>query len=141
MLRAETNLFNHLVSPKLAPQMHNTSYQRSSMKLQFAALLIVASGSVGYAQTSNTWTGFVIDTHCGTHCQRTSAMNPDRTCVQRCVKQGSKYGLWSGNHVYTLEPQSKVSNFAAENVSVTGSLANDTIHIDSITRIPDERHK
>jgi hypothetical protein len=111
------------------------------MKLQFAALIFVAVGSIGYAQASKTWTGFVTDTHCGTHCQRTSAMNPDRACVRRCVQQGSKYGLWSGNHVYTLEPQSKASNFAAENVSVTGSLTNDTIHIDSIARIADERHK
>ena len=66
-------------------------------------------------------------------------MTPDRGCVRRCVKQGSKYGLWYGNHVYELEPQSKASKFAAENVRVTGELANDTINIKSITQVPQSK--
>jgi hypothetical protein len=59
-------------------------------------------------------------------------MTPDRVCVRFCVKRGSKYGLWSGDHVYILEPQSRASKFAAENIRVTGDLANDTIQIKSI---------
>jgi hypothetical protein len=106
------------------------------MKALCAALLLFASGSFGFAQSENTWDGFVTDTHCGTHCQRTSAMTPDRACVRRCVREGSKYGLWHGDHVYVLEPQSQAAKFAAENVRVTGDLANDTIHIKSIARIP-----
>jgi hypothetical protein len=49
--------------------------------------------------------------------------------------RGSKYGLWYGNHVYELEPQAKAARFAAENVRVTGELANDTIRIRSIALI------
>jgi len=104
------------------------------MKVQFVLLLMVSS-SFGHSQGLKTWDGFVTDTHCGTHCQRTSAMTPDRACIRLCVKQGSKYGLWSGDHVYTLEPQLKASKFAAENVRVTGDLSNDTIQIKSIARI------
>ena len=63
-------------------------------------------------------------------------MTPDRACVRRCVGQGSQYGLWYGNDVYVLEPQSKAARFAAENVRVTGSMVNGTIHIASIVRIP-----
>ena len=59
-------------------------------------------------------------------------MTPDLACIRLCVKKGSKYGLWSGNHVYTLEPQSRAAKFAAENVRVTGNLTNDTIYIQSI---------
>ena len=105
------------------------------MKIAFAALLLAIFCCSGYAESPGTWEGFVTDTHCGTNCQRTSSMTPDRTCVRRCVKQGSKYGLWMGNHVYPLEPQSKASKFAAENVRVTGQMANDTIQITSITPI------
>jgi hypothetical protein len=105
------------------------------MKTLFLILLLGVS-EAGYAQSSGTWEGFVTDTHCGTNCQRTSAMTPDRACVRRCVKQGSKYGLWFGNHVYTLEPQSKAAKFAAENVRVLGDMVNDTITIQSIVRIP-----
>jgi hypothetical protein len=105
------------------------------MKVRFALLLMVVSNPFGHGQVLKTWDGFVTDTHCGTHCQRTSAMTPDRACVRRCVKQGSKYGLWSGDHVYTLEPQLEASKFSAENVRVTGDLSNDTIQIKSIARI------
>jgi hypothetical protein len=105
------------------------------MRMPLAVLLVVASAPFGYAQVPKTWDGFVTDTHCGTNCQRTSAMTPDRACVRRCVKRGSKYGLWSGDHVYTLEPQSKASKFAAENVRVTGNLSNDIIQIESIALI------
>ena len=108
------------------------------MKSLCAAMLLLASGSFGLSQGQNTWDGFVTDTHCGTHCQRTSAMTPDRACVRRCVKAGSKYGLWHGNHVYMLEPQSQAAKFSAENVRVTGDLANDTIQIKSIARIPQQ---
>jgi hypothetical protein len=106
------------------------------MKALCAALLLLASGSCGLAQSQNTWDGYVTDTHCGTNCQRTSTMAPDRACVRLCVRKGSKYGLWHGNHVYTLEPQSKAAKFAAENVRVTGELSNETIQIKSIARIP-----
>lgn len=105
------------------------------MKPLCAAMLLLASSSFGLAQIQTTWDGFVTDTHCGTHCQRTSAMTPDRACVRRCVKEGSKYGLWYGNHVYVLEPQSKAAKFAAENVRVRGDLSKNTIQIQSISRI------
>jgi hypothetical protein len=48
------------------------------------------------------------------------------------VKDGSKYGLWVGHHVFELEPQSKAAQYAAKDVSVTGTLDGETIHIDSI---------
>ena len=105
------------------------------MKFLCAIVLLLAFTSLSSAQSPNTWKGFVTDTHCGTNCQRTSTMTPDKACVRRCVKNGSKYGLWFGDHVYVLEPQSEAAKFAAENVRVTGDFSNDTIHIQSIVRI------
>jgi hypothetical protein len=83
----------------------------------------------------NTWDGFITDTHCGTNCQRTTAMTPDRACVRLCVRKGSKYGLWYENHVYALEPQSKAAPFAATKVHVVGYLSHDVITITTITPI------
>jgi hypothetical protein len=97
--------------------------------MQFALLLMAVSSAFGHGQGPRIWDGFVTDTHCGTNCQRTSTMTSDRVCVRLCVKRGSKYGLGSGDHVYILEPRSKASKFAAENVRVTGDLATDTIQI------------
>ena len=85
--------------------------------------------------TDSTWTGYVTDTHCGTNCQRTSNMKPDRKCIQLCVRKGSKYGLWSGDHVYVLDPQSQAAAYAAQNVEVTGTMSNGTIRITSIKAV------
>jgi len=110
----------------------------SMMNIRIAiTLLLVAAISAGQAQTpTKTWDGFVTDTDCGTNCQRTSAMTPDRACVRLCVRKGSKYALWYGNHVYALEPQSKPARFAAVKVHVVGELSNDVITIMSIAPIP-----
>lgn len=88
-----------------------------------------------FSFADSTWTGYVTDTHCGTNCQRTSDMKPDRQCIQLCIRKGSKYGLWAGNHVYVLEPQQQAAPFAAQNVQVTGIKRNDTIRISSIKTV------
>lgn len=86
------------------------------------------------ASPQQTWKGFVTDTHCGTNCQVTKDMTPDKKCVIQCVRKGSKYGLWVEHHVYTLDPQSKAAGYAASAVTVTGTLDGETIHIKSIER-------
>jgi hypothetical protein len=105
------------------------------MKRGYAVLAFLISTALTFCQSRKTWDGFVTDTHCGTNCQHTSDMKPDRACVRLCVRKGSKYGLWYGNHVYELEPQAQAAKFAAENVRVTGEMANDTIRIRSIALI------
>ena len=74
------------------------------------ALLLLISHPFVLAQSSQVWDGYITDSHCGTHCQRTSTMTPDLACVRLCVRRGSKYGLWHGDHVYVLEPQSQAAN-------------------------------
>ena len=60
-------------------------------------------------------------------------MTPDLACVRLCVRKGSKFGLWYGHHVYTLEPQSTAARYAAERVHVIGELSDDVIRITSST--------
>ncbi len=62
----------------------------------------------------------------------TSRMRPDARCVRVCVSRGSKYGLWVGNRVYVLSPQSRAAQYAAEDVKVTGTLLGGMLHISSI---------
>src|ERR1700751_5469544 len=59
-------------------------------------------------------------------------MTPDKKCVDRCSRKGSKCGLWVDRHVYVFEPQNKTARYAAMDVSVTGTLRGETIHVDSI---------
>jgi hypothetical protein len=98
----------------------------------FTLVLPTGIGEAQNATSQQKWRGFVTDTHCGTNCQVTKAMTPDKKCVDRCVREGSKYGLWVGHHVYTLEPQTKAVRYAASDVTVTGTLDGETIHITSI---------
>jgi hypothetical protein len=93
---------------------------------------LLSSIALAGGDKTKTWTGYVTDTHCGTHCQRTSNMKPDRKCIETCIRKGSKYGLWSGNQVYVLEPQAGAAKFAAENVRVDGEMINGIIRVTSI---------
>ena len=97
-----------------------------------ALLLHTGTGGAQTARSQQTWQGFVTDTHCDTNCQVTKDMTPDKQCIERCVRKGSKYGLWVEHHVYELEPQSKAARYAAKEVSVTGTLDGETMHIGSI---------
>lgn len=82
------------------------------------------------------WIGYITDTHCGTHCQVTSKMKPDLKCVRLCVQKGSKYGLWTGNQVYVLNPQYLAAQFAAQQVRVTGTINNGVIRAVFIVPVP-----
>lgn len=101
----------------------------------FLIAMLLGCAPILVAFADSNWTGYVTDTHCGTHCQRTSDMKPSRECVQLCVRKGSKYGLWSGNRVYVLEPQQEAASFAAQNVEVRGAMRNGTIYITSIKAV------
>jgi hypothetical protein len=108
------------------------------MKFAYRLLIAVALSCSplllsGFADS--TWSGYVTDTHCGTHCQRTSDMKPDINCIRTCVRKGSKYGLWAGNRVYELEPQKEAASYAAQNVEVHGTMRNDIIYISSIKTV------
>jgi hypothetical protein len=56
------------------------------------------------------WEGFVTDTHCGTHCQVTKDMTPEKECVERCVRKGSQYGLWVNHHVLRVAASEQSSS-------------------------------
>ena len=100
------------------------------------ALVVLLSLSFTPADAQDqVWVGYVTDTHCGTNCQVTKNMTPDLQCIRRCVREGSKYGLWSGNKVYVLEPQAKALQFVAKNVKVTGTMSGDTIRVATMETI------
>jgi hypothetical protein len=61
---------------------------------------------------------------------------PPKQCVLGCVKGGSKYALIVGKKVYTLEGNNAdFEKFAAGKVKVTGTLAGDTLRVESITPV------
>jgi len=59
-------------------------------------------------------------------------------CATACVMaHGARYVLYDGNNVYILSDQQKSEEFAAEKVSVVGTLDTETktIQVESITPV------
>jgi hypothetical protein len=86
---------------------------------------------------SETFTGVVTDTMCGAK-HTMMRDQPDDKCVKMCVKGSSDYALFDGQNVFKLSDQSKPARFAAQKVTVTGTLdpRSKTIKITSIAAAP-----
>ena len=103
------------------------------MKHLIAGLLAVASLSA--VQTRQTFTGTITDEMCAeTHAPM--RMGPtDAECTTACVlAHGTRYALYDGKDVYILSDQTLPEQFAAQKVSVIGTLdaKTRTIKVDSI---------
>jgi hypothetical protein len=104
-----------------------------------AVLSVLAVTGVLAAQQSRTFTGEITDAACaamGGHAAMLSKGETPAHCVLECVKSGSKFVLFDGSKqtVYQLDDQKKPAAFAADKVTVTGTLSADgkTIHVVSI---------
>jgi hypothetical protein len=99
------------------------------------ALLFAASiAFTGQKDTgkSGTWSGWITDTICGAK----GANAGHAACAEKCVKEhGAKYALYNpaDKKVYVLDPQEKAVGHAGHEVTVTGTLEGDTIHVTSLT--------
>ena len=105
------------------------------MKSLTLSLLVLASLSA--PQQPQTFTGTITDNMCarGSHAQM--RMGPtDADCTKACVSaHDAKYVLYDGKEVYTLSDQKTPEKFAAQKVTVVGTLdvKTKTIRVDSMT--------
>ena len=86
-------------------------------------LLTVASAATLMASGQKTFTGVITETMCGT--KHTMGIAPDAKCVRECVRTDPrkwKYALQVGEKVYVLSDQQTPERFAAQKVTVTGTL-------------------
>ena len=105
------------------------------MKYSISSLLVVAALSA--AQGKQTFTGTITDNMCARADHSQMQMGPtDADCTRECIRaHGAMYVLYDGKDAYTLSDQDTPSKFAAQKVSVTGTLdaKTKTIKVDSIT--------
>jgi hypothetical protein len=73
--------------------------------------------------TAATFTGVITDSMCVAN-HKAMNMGPDAECVRQCVKADPsvKYVLFDGKRTYKLSDQETPAAFAAQRVSITGSL-------------------
>ena len=84
-------------------------------------LAILTAGAM--AAASKTYTGVVTETMCGA--RHNMGISPDAKCVRECVQSDPKkwkYALQVGKDIYVLSDQAAPAQFAAQKVTVTGTL-------------------
>ena|ERR1700693_4163032 len=99
-----------------------------AIAIGFAALAFAAAGK-------QTFTGVITDDMCDKADHKSMNMGPDAKCVTECVKgMSGKYVLYDGKSAYILSDQKTPEKFAAQKVTITGTLdaKTNTIQMDSI---------
>ncbi len=97
--------------------------------------LIFGTALLAAADKPQTYTGVITDTMCGA--KHAMGITPDDKCVRECVKTNpkkTKYALLVATNVYALSDQQTPEKFAAQKVTVTGTLFEKTkiLRVDKI---------
>ena len=107
------------------------------MKRLLIGVLALVSLSAAQAPKAQTFTGIVTDSMCAAGDHSKMQMGPtDADCVKACIEaHGATYVLTDGTKVYQLSDQKTPEKFAAQKVTVTGTLdpKTNTITVRSIT--------
>ena len=102
-----------------------------------ALVLLLAGAAFAAAPATQTFTGVITDSECGSAGHVVMRMGPtDAECTYACVQaHGASYVLLVGKTVYNLTNQTLPEKFAGAKVRVTGTLdaKTSTIKVDSIT--------
>lgn len=98
---------------------------------------LLAVSALSAAQGKQTFTGTIADNMCAKAGHSHMRMGPtDADCTNACIRaHDATYVLYDGKDVYTLSDQQSPEKFAAQKVTVTGTLdaKTKTIQVDSIT--------
>src|SRR5712691_7043158 len=87
------------------------------------------------AGDKQTFSGVITDDMCEKADHKSMNMGPSAKCVTECVKgMGGKYVLYNGKTAHILSDQKTPEKFAAQKVTITGTLdaKTNSIQVDSI---------
>ena len=102
-----------------------------------ALALLLAGAALAAAPATQSFTGVITDSECGSAGHAIMRMGPtDAECTYACVQaHGASYVLLVGKTVYNLSNQTLPEKFAGVKVKVTGTLdaKTKTIKVISIT--------
>jgi hypothetical protein len=83
-------------------------------------------------------TGYIGDSTCANSKTDMGAPDARMACVKKCIKGGATAVLVVGDKVYKIANQKAVMKFAGKNVTVDGTVDNDTV---TVTKIAEEKAK
>jgi len=97
-------------------------------------LLLVGAAALAAAQQEQTWAAHVTDDMCAKEHMMDGMTDPE--CAIACVEMGAALALFveADDAVYAVDDQEKVTEFAGQDVTVTGVLSEDktTVTVHSI---------
>ena len=102
----------------------------------YPTVCVFLVAALSSAQGTQTFTGVIADDQCGRNGHAQMRTGPtDAECTKICiVAHGAKYVLDDGTNMYVLSDQTLPEAFAAQEVTVVGTLdaKTKTIRVDSI---------
>lgn len=84
----------------------------------------------GMSAFAESFTGYISDANCGAKHNDGSAKAV--ACVNKCVKGGAAAVLVVGDKVYKISDSSKVADQLGHKVTINGTLADDTVTVESV---------
>ena len=97
------------------------------------ALVLLISASFVFKGDDVHLKGVIEDSTCALSKTQMSPLDSRVACVKKCLKAGASAVLVVGEKVYKIANQKAVLKYAGENVSVDGTLTDDTIQVTKIT--------
>jgi predicted transcriptional regulator len=91
--------------------------------------LLIVGALASISAMAADWTGYIIDKNCASK----KEMWGNEACAQACIKRGAPAVLvMEDGKVYAIAEQDKVKDLAGKKVTVTGTMKNDTISVESV---------
>ena len=86
--------------------------------------------AIAYAGEKGTWTGWISDSNCGVKGNHEGHAD----CAKKCIKGGASAVFVVGDKVYTITDIKKVENFIGDKVTITGTISDDKIDVEKISK-------
>lgn len=105
------------------------------MKKQLLLITMILSVGVlfSFRTPDEHFTGYIGDSTCAASKTDMGALDARIACVKKCIKGGATAVLVVGDKVYKIANQKAVIKFAGKNVTVDGTVDNDTITVTRVT--------
>ena len=97
-------------------------------KIVATVVLSLAFSGTAFADT---WKGLISDSMCAA--KHDGKSQKDIDCAKKCVEGGSPAVLVVDGKIYKIDNQAAVKTHIGHNVTITGKLTGDTIHVEKVT--------
>ena len=104
--------------------------KNKKMKKYLMLFVVVLSFTAAHSMDKGKWTGFIGDDDCG----KKGNNKGHADCAKSCIKGGAKPVFVIGDKVYKISNPKKVDTFIGDEVTITGTLTNDVLEIETINK-------